>query len=88
MPLFLKASKACVPVAGLRNETYCAMASMWKAFIAVVSTCKLILEQLPATPKQMRKQKIDEFMSKARKTGALPPTNLQSFLEAERKKIK
>ncbi len=33
-------------------------------------------------------EKIDEHMSKARRTGALPPSNLQLFLENERKKLK
>lgn len=54
-----------------------------KLFLATISTVQLILVTLPALPKPQRKARIEDHLTKTRRTGALPPDNLLQYLEKD-----
>ena len=57
-----------------------------KKYIGAVSTCDLIVTQLPPLAKSFCGTKIGEFFTKARASGAILPENLVAFLQAEQRR--
>ncbi|CAK0904683.1 unnamed protein product, partial [Prorocentrum cordatum] len=59
-----------------------------KKFIAAIASCALIVEKLPNLPSVDRVSVIEQHLSKARSSSALPPPNIVDFLGKELKKAK
>jgi len=57
-----------------------------KDFIAVVSTCAVILQSLPSAPRAKRTTMIRGHLETCSRNGATLPENLRQFLDAELKK--
>ena len=57
-----------------------------KTFVSVVTTCAVILQELPGTPKGERGTVIQQHLDTVVKTGAELPDNLVQFLKQEQQK--
>ena len=57
-----------------------------KEFVTVVTTCALIVQQLPTAPKAERGPIIQGHFDTVAKTGTTLPANLRTYLLEEQKK--